>query len=123
MRAMLFGAAVAIVCAMPAFADEDVMASRYGNTTDSTDAQGVHTKLYYSADHTFKADVAGAQVHGTWKVDGGTICLTFVNPPANMPSTLPNPTCLPVTAHKVGDSWTTGDGAMKRSVSIKPGIQ
>jgi hypothetical protein len=123
MRALLLAAAMTAACIVPAFADEDVMASRYGNTTDSVDSQGIHTKLYYSADHTFKANVAGTQVHGTWKVDNGTICLTFVDPPANMPPTMPNPTCLPVTAHKVGDSWTTGDGAMKRSVSLKAGIQ
>ncbi|HUO89056.1 MAG TPA: hypothetical protein VMU08_07770 [Rhizomicrobium sp.] len=122
-RAFVLGAVVALAFAAPAFADEDVMASRYGNTTDSVDSQGIHTKLYYSADHTFKADVGGMQVHGTWKADGGTICLTFVDPPANLPSTMPNPTCLPVVAHKVGDTWTTGEGPMKRTVSLKAGIQ
>jgi hypothetical protein len=123
MRAVLLGAALSLALAAPVFADEDVMASRYGNTTDSVDAQGIHTKLYYAADHTFKAAIADVQVHGTWKVDNGTVCLTFVDPPANLPTTFPNPTCLPVTAHKVGDSWTTGEGAMARSVTIKPGIQ
>lgn len=123
MRAILLGAALSLVLAVPVLADEDVMAARYGNTTDSVDAQGIHTKLYYAADHTFKASIADVQVHGTWKIDKGIICLTFVDPPANLPSTFPNPTCLPVTAHKLGDSWTTGEGAMARSVTIKPGIQ
>ena len=123
MRAALLGAAVVLALAMPAVAEDDVMASRYGNPTDSVDAQGIHTKIWYSADHSFKASIADTQVHGTWKVDNGTVCLTFVDPPANLPSTFPNPTCLPVTARKVGDSWTTGEGAMARTVTIKPGIQ
>jgi hypothetical protein len=122
MRAILLSA-VLVLATTAALADEDVMASRYGNTTDSVDSQGIHTKLYYSADHTFKADVGGTKVNGSWKVDSGTICLTYANPPASMPATMPNPTCLPVMAHKVGDTWTTGEGAMKRSVSLKPGIQ
>jgi hypothetical protein len=123
MRAVLLGVALSLALAMPALAEEDVMAARYGNTTDSVDAQGIHTKIYYSADHTFKAAIASTQVHGTWKIENAIVCLTFVDPPANLPSTFPNPTCLPVTAHKVGDTWTTGEGAMARSVSIKPGIQ
>jgi len=119
---LLISAALALIAA-PAFADEDVMASRYGNTTDSVDSQGIHTKLWYSADHTFKANAGGLDVHGTWKTENNTVCLTYVDPPAGMPATLPNPTCLPVSAHNVGDTWTTGEGAMKRTVSIKPGIQ
>jgi hypothetical protein len=122
MRTIVLGLALAFA-ATAAMADDDVMASRFGNTTDSVDSQGIHTRLYYSADHTFKADVGGLKVNGTWKVDGGTICLTYVNPPASMPATMPNPTCLPVVAHNVGDTWTTGEGAMKRSVSLKAGIQ
>ena len=123
MRAVVLGTILSFALALPAFAEEDVMAARYGNTTDSVDAKGIHTKIYYSADHSFKAAIADLQVHGTWKVENGNVCLTFVDPPANLPSTFPNPTCLPVTAHKVGDTWTTGEGAMARSVSIKPGIQ
>jgi hypothetical protein len=123
MRAVLLGAALSLALAIPAFAAEDIMAARYGNTTDSVDAQGIHTKIWYSADHTFKASIADTQVHGTWKVENATVCLTFVDPPANLPSTFPNPTCLPVSAHKLGDSWTTGEGAMARTVTIKSGIQ
>jgi hypothetical protein len=122
MRA-IFLAAVLVLAAGVAFAEDDVMASRYGNTTDSVDSQGVHTKIWYSADHTFKADVGGMKVNGTWKIDNAIICLAYTNPPASMPATMPNPTCLPVVAHKVGDTWMTGEGAMKRTVSLKAGIQ
>lgn len=122
MRMIVLGVALAFA-ATAAMAHDDVMASHYGNTTDSVDSQGVHTSLYYSADHTFKADVGGLKVNGTWKVDGGTIYLTYMDPPASMPATMPNPTSLPVVAHEVVDTWTTGEGAMKRSVSLKTGIQ
>jgi hypothetical protein len=121
MRAIAFSVA-AILFATAATADDSVMASRFGNTTVSTDSAGVKSKLYYNADHTFTAKVGDQSVSGTWKVDGGTICLTYPAG-ANLPATMPNPTCLPVVAHKVGDSWTTGEGAMKRSVTLVPGIQ
>ncbi len=68
MRSVLLGAAVSLVlCRLPVLAEDDVMAARYGNTTDSVDAQGIHTKIYYSADHSFKAAIAAMQVHGTWR--------------------------------------------------------
>src|SRR5262245_27840113 len=123
MRSILIGAAALALTTTFAMADDDIMATRYGNTTDSVDSQGVHSKLYYSADHTFRATVGGMEVHGTWKVDANTICLTYVDPPATMPTTMPNPTCLPVQARKVGETWETGEGAMKRSVTLKAGIQ
>jgi hypothetical protein len=121
MRAIMMSAA-AIMFATAASADDSVMASRFGNTTLSTDASGVKSKLYYSADHTFTAKVGDQSVSGTWKVDGGTICLTY-SAGASLPPTMPNPTCLPVVAHKVGDTWTTGEGAMKRTVTLVQGIQ
>ena len=36
---------------------------------------------------------------------------------------MPNPTCLPVAAHNVGDTWTAGEGAMKRPITLVKGIQ
>ena|ERR1700733_10878194 len=97
-----------------AFAD-DIMASRYGNTTISTDASGVQSKLYYNADGTFTGKQAGMDFKGIWKIDGATICLT--TDPA-LPGQ-PNPLCVPVAAHKVGDSWTAGG----RTVTLVQGIQ
>ena len=43
MRSMILAAAFAAPSVTYAFAD-DIMASRYGNTTMATDAQGVQTK-------------------------------------------------------------------------------
>ena len=102
-----------------AVAADDVMASRYGNTTVSTDVKGVETKVYYNADHTFTFKSGTQSGKGTWKVDGGTICLTYEAAPAGMP----NPLCVPVTAHKVGDTWTTGEGEQKRTVKLVAGAQ
>ena len=121
MRAFLIGAAAAALFATCAFADDSVMASRFGNTTVTTDTNGVQTKVYYNADHSFTANLGGKSVGGTWAVDGGNLCLTFVGA-TNLPANFPNPTCLPVAAHVVGDSWTTGEGAMKRSVTLVSGI-
>jgi hypothetical protein len=114
--------AIAILMTGAAVADDSVLASRFGNTTIVTDTAGVQTKLHYNADHTFSAKVGDRTVNGTWKVDGGNVCLTYANA-ANLPATMPNPTCLPVVAHNVGDAWTTGEGAMKRNVTLVKGIQ
>lgn len=114
MRQLLLGIAVLAFSSSVALAD-DVMASRYGNTTVTTDASGVQSKIYYNADGTFTGKQADQGFNGTWKVDGGNICLTFAQP---VPGAA-NPTCLPVAAHKVGDSWKAGD----RTVSLVQGIQ
>ena len=97
--------------AMPAFAD-DVMASRYGNTTISTDASGVQSKLYYAADGTFTGKQANQSFNGTWKLDGGNICLTFAQP---VPGAA-NPTCFLLQRTK----WAThGRQATARFRSCK----
>ncbi|HTW35231.1 MAG TPA: hypothetical protein VMD53_11495 [Rhizomicrobium sp.] len=114
MRALLFGVAALALSAGIAFAD-DVMASRYGNTTITTDANGVQSKLYYAADGTFTGKQGNQTFNGTWKVDGGNICLTFAQTVPGAAS----PTCLPVAAHNVGDTWKAGD----RTVSLVQGIQ
>ena len=103
-----------------AIAADDVMASRYGNTTITTDSKGVQTKLYYKDDHTFTAKQGTQETKGTWKVDDkGTICLTYDKPFAGMP----NPLCVPVVTHKIGDTWTTGEGDNKRTATLVKGIQ
>jgi YD repeat-containing protein len=113
MRSLLIAAAFALT-ATAAYAD-DVMASRYGNTTITTDASGVQTKLYYNADGTFTGKQGAFSFSGTWKLDGSTICLTF-NP---APPGAPNPTCTPVSAHKIGETWNGGG----RTITLVQGIQ
>jgi YD repeat-containing protein len=113
MRSILIVAALAL--SVTAAHAGDVMASRYGNTTITTDASGVQTKLYYNADGTFTGKQGTFGFTGTWKLDGNTICLTF-NP---APPGAPNPTCTPVSAHKVGDTWSGGG----RTITLVQGIQ
>ena len=112
-------ASMAIIATV-ALAGTDVMASRYGNTTMSTDAKGVQTKVYYKADHTFSFKSGDQQGKGTWKVDAGKVCLTYEGTP---PPGMTNPFCAPVVDRKVGDKWTVGDGDNKRSIELVAGIK
>jgi hypothetical protein len=102
MRKIWIAAAALVLSTSFAFAD-DIMATRYGNTTITTQPNGVQVKLYYNADGTFTGKQGDQGFNGTWKLDGaGNICLNFAQPIQGTP----NPTCVPVSAHKVGDSWS-----------------
>jgi len=114
MRILVMSAAFAIGFITLASA-EDIMASRYGNTTITKDADGSQSKLYYKADGTFTGKRGIIEFGGTWKLEGGNVCLTFN---LALPG-MQNPTCAPVAAHKVGDTWT-GAG---RTVTLVQGIQ
>jgi opacity protein-like surface antigen len=115
MRAILMASAIAVSFASAATADDGVMTTRFGNTTISKDAAGSETHLYYAADGTFRGKQGARDFKGTWKLDGATVCLT-ADPP--IPDT-PNPVCVPISAHKVGDTWTAGP----YTVSLVAGIQ
>jgi len=114
MRAILLSAVALAFTTSIALADDDIMATRFGNTT-ITKANGVENHVYYNKDGTFTAKQGSATSSGTWVINGGTICLT-ANPP--IPNT-PNPACAPISAHKVGDTWTAGP----YTVSLVAGIQ
>lgn len=105
MRAFAAVSIVLLFTATPALAD-DLMASRYGNTTITTDGKGVQAKLYYNADHTFRANMGGADYKGTWKVEDGKLCVTTETTVPGMP----NPQCNPLAARHVGESWDVGNG-------------
>lgn len=114
MRAIWIGLGVALL-AGPVFADNGVMATRFGNTTITKDASGVERRVYYKADGTFTGKQGTVSFGGTWKLNGAMICLT--TSPA-VPG-LPNPACAPISAHKVGDSWAAGP----YTISLVAGIQ
>jgi hypothetical protein len=114
MRVLLIAATIAVFSTSVAYAD-DVMASRYGNTTIVTDMKGVVTKLYYKADGTLTAKESGKTYAGTWKVDSAQVCLHFTPAVPDMQE----PFCRPVAAHKIGDSWVSVD----RKVKLVEGIQ
>lgn len=114
MRTILLATVFATAAMSLAYAD-DIMASRYGNTTVTKDASGNETHIYYAQDGTFIGKQGSQSFKGTWKLDGGNICLTA--DPA-IPNT-PNPACAPVSAHAVGDTWQAGP----YTVTIVKGIQ
>jgi hypothetical protein len=100
-----------------ALAQDDMMASRFGNTTVAHTDSGHEVHMYYKADHTFTGKVVdvGFDLKGTWAVNGSDLCLTY--DPA--PPTVRNPQCQTIAPHKLGETWTA-DG---RTVSIVQGIQ
>jgi hypothetical protein len=114
------GAAAVILLAGAAMADDSLLASRFGNTTIATSADGTVVKLYYSADHTFTGKFGNQNASGTWALNGNTVCLTYTTP---LPQGMTNPVCVPITAHAVGDTWSVGEGAQKRTMSLVKGIQ
>lgn len=115
MRKMMLAVALVAFSVSVAHA-EDVMASRYGNTTLATDAKGVQTKVYYQADGTLTAKQGDMNYSGTWKVANGQVCLTFKNA---APNGMINPFCAMVVPHNVGDTWKSGD----RTITLLKGIQ
>lgn len=101
--------------ATAAMAADDIMAPRFGNTIVVTNANGGKSTICYNADYTFKASNGLISINGTWKLDNGKLCRTY-----NF--TIPgraNPECDPVTPHKVGDTWTSGENTF----SLVKGIQ
>jgi len=120
--ALLMTATTAI--AETAMLGEEALASRFGNTTLTTDTMGNAVHLYYAADHTFKVKVTTKGVtedfHGKWDVKDGKVCLHY---DGGVPKGDPNPTCAPVSARKLGDSWKVSSGGYEKTVSIVEGIQ
>lgn len=121
MMKIILTAAFALGFATAALASDDVMASRYGNTTMVTDSKGQVMKIWYKADHTFTGTGEMA-LKGTWKVESGKVCLTYDTPPKMADgTTTPNPFCAPVQERKVGDKWTVGEGVNKLSIELVAG--
>jgi opacity protein-like surface antigen len=121
MSRFLLAASVAVLCAAPAFATDDPMANLYGNTIVSTGGSAT-IRTHYRADHTF--DFTGSMLFvsrtfkGTWALDGkGSLCRTYIGDP---PPDTPNPNCVPVVAHKVGDVWKSKDNT--RTLTLKAGV-
>ena len=124
MPKFILTASIAVLCASPALAGDDVMANTYGNTLVSTGGMS-EVRTHYRADHSF--DMVGSMMgmsktfKGTWALDGkGNLCRTF---DGETPPNTTNPLCTPVAAHKIGDTWTTEANGKTRSVTLKAGIQ
>ena len=119
-------AGVMLIAMSAAYAD-DPMANTYANTvTTKNTATGDTGTLLFNADGTYTASATAngkpVQYPGKWtlKDDGKTICLAPQLPP-NTPNA-PGPSCSPLQAHNVGDSWTvTNDQNMTFQVSLTAG--
>jgi len=102
MRVMLFAAALLVATA--AFAGDDPMASRYGNTTIALDPDGTSTRLFYRADHSFVAKRADWQSGGTWAIEEGKLCLHYkITRPG-----VGDKECVSSEPHAIGDVWIHG---------------
>lgn len=114
MRSLFFAAAM-IALTGAALAQDDPMASRYGNTTIATDPDGSQTKIYYRADHTFTATHGFWKSEGTWSVEDGKLCLTYQNVRPKVGSR----ECVSAEAHNIGDKWRHNG----RSITLVEGLQ
>jgi hypothetical protein len=118
MRSILIAVIAVAVCATSAFADDSLMAPRFGNTSISkNNKNGIEAHIYFKADHTFTGKVLRLNIalKGTWTLDGTNFCMTYTPAPFGVKS----PSCHTIAMHKLGDVWTDSD----RTLSIVPGIQ
>jgi hypothetical protein len=57
---------------------------------------------------------------GTWSIDStGQLCRNY----SNAPSMMHNPSCSPIAAHKVGDSWQVTMGGRTSDATLVAGIK
>ena len=128
MRFRMLALAGAALCFAGTALAADPMAGTYGNTVNTKDrATGQTSVLLFNQDNTYTGKTTGPNgqpvtYSGTWslKNDGKTICLA-PTVPAGTPNP-PMPSCSPLEAHNVGDSWTvTNDQNQSFDVSIASG--
>ncbi len=121
MKRIVAGLVAAALSVSMAMAADDPMASRYGNTVVAKGADGKEIgRTYYNADGSYTRKQGAAESKGTWKMDGGKICLTQTEP---APPAAQGTVCLPFPgAKKVGDSWevTLPDGT-KATATLQQG--
>jgi hypothetical protein len=123
--ALIALAGVFALSASSALAD-DPMANTYANTVVSKDSKGMSSSLLFNQDGTYTIKATGPDgkpiaIPGTWTLkDGGkTICLATAAPPGTPPAP---PSCSPLQAHSVGDTWTvTNDQNQTFTVSLTAG--
>lgn len=99
-----------VALATAAFAaptEEELMASRYGNTLVIKDTLGT-SRVYYNADHTFKAVSWLGDVTGHWKIENGKMCLYAEQYPLLYKLKYNIPECDAIEMKKVGDTWDIG---------------
>ncbi len=115
MRATLSMTALFALSVATAWAGDEVMAPRFGNTIVITSASGSTSRISYSADHTFKATNGFITIGGTWSLEGRNLCRKYS---FTIPGH-PTPECDPVALHKVGETWADGEN----SYTMVKGVQ
>lgn len=118
-RTLILSAVASMAVAGAAFAADDPMATRFGNTVEATNAKGEVTKLWYAEDGTFTGNANGTDFKGTWALKDNQVCLTQTEPAPAAGQT--NPVCNPVMAKAVGDSWTVGEGDAQMTIKLVAG--
>jgi hypothetical protein len=110
MRFVVIALAAGLALAATSASADDLMASTYANTVKATDAKGVTSSFLFNADGTYTINATGPDgkpvtIPGKWttKDGGATLCLQPASPPNTPP---PAPSCSPLSAHKIGDTWT-----------------
>lgn len=99
--AALLAAAAAAPPAQDASSTQ-AMAPAFANTLVSTYPDGLHGRLYLSADGGWKGVSRHAQVSsGRWRVAGARLCLR-----QSRPIPIPFSYCTPMVAGGVGASWS-----------------
>jgi len=120
MKRILAGVAVAMLSTSLAFAADDPMAGRYGNTVVVKYANGSEVKLHYNQDGTLEViNPDGSKGTGKWAMKDGKLCVT-----ADAGPNAGKEQCSAFTAgKKAGDSWdqSLADGT-KVQVSIVAGM-
>ena len=115
MRSIICAASLLVLTAAAYAGDDDIMGTRYGNTTVIHETLGT-SRIWYGKDHTFTAANWVMSVTGKWEIkDGKTICLHY----DNTPPLHPNPECEAIAAHKVGDKWSLNG----RDFELVAGVQ
>ncbi len=105
MRLMTSIAALAALStAVYAASEDELMASRYGNTLVIKDALGT-SRVYYNKDHTFLAASWLGDVTGHWKIENGKMCLYAEKYPVLYKLKYSIPECDALEIKKLGDKW------------------
>lgn len=123
MKRILAGIAVAAMSASLAFAADDPMTSRYGNTIVVKAPGGAEIgRVYYDADHKVVRKTAdGKEAKGTWSMEGANLCFNQVEPaPASAGE---GKQCQPFPGPKnIGDTWeVTLPGGVKGTATLQKG--
>ena len=121
MRAIVSAVALFLLAsAAYAASEQDLMATRYGNTLVIHDTFGT-SRVWYNPDHTFHAASWLGDVYGHWQLENNntTMCLYAEKYPMLYTLRYHIPECDAIEPHKVGDKWQTNG----RSYELVGGVQ